>query len=76
MRRATKEFTMCKITVSARIRDYRKINNVSQERFGELVGVSAQAVSKWETDRSYPDITVLPKIADIIGCSVSDFFDN
>ncbi len=56
------------------IRDYRKLNNVSQERFGELVGVSAQAVSKWETNKSYPDITVLPKIAELLGCSVADFF--
>ena len=67
---------MCKITLSAMIREYRKLNNVSQERFGELVGVSAQAVSKWETDKSYPDITVLPRIADVIGCSVSEFFDK
>ena len=67
---------MCKITLSAMIRNWRKQNNVSQERFGELVGVSAQAVSKWETDKSYPDITVLPRIADVIGCSVSDFFDK
>ena len=67
---------MCRITVSARIRDWRKQNNLSQEQFGELVGVSPQAVSKWETDKSYPDITILPKIAELLGCSVNDFFDN
>ncbi|MBE6577546.1 MAG: helix-turn-helix transcriptional regulator [Ruminococcaceae bacterium] len=67
---------MSKITVSSKIREWRKLNNVSQERFGDLVGVSPQAVSKWETDKSYPDITVLPKIAELLGCSVSDFFDS
>lgn len=67
---------MCRITVCARIRDWRKQNNVSQEQFGELIGVSAQAVSKWETGKSYPDITILPRLAELLECSVNDFFDQ
>ena len=67
---------MCKITVSSRIRDWRKQNNVSQEQFGNLVGVSAQAVSKWETNKSFPDIAILPRLANVMGCSVNDFFNE
>ena len=64
-----------KITVGKRIREYRRERRLSQEAFGELVGVSAQAVSKWERELSYPDITVLPILADVIGCMIDAFFE-
>ena len=63
-----------KISISEKIKDYRRKNYLSQEAFGRLVGVSAQAVSKWEKEICYPDITVLPDLADIIGCQIDDFF--
>ena len=43
--------------------------------FGKLLGVSAQAVSKWEREECYPDITFLPEIAALLCCSISDLFD-
>ena len=42
----------------------------TQERLAEMLGVSTAAVSKWETDSSYPDITLLPKLAEVFECSV------
>lgn len=66
---------MKKISISGRIKDYRKSNSLSQKAFGELLGVTPQAVSKWERGNGYPDITFLSDLADILGCSVNDFFE-
>lgn len=62
------------IIIDQKIRDYRKSHKLTQEAFGELLGISPQAVSKWERVECYPDITFLPILADLLGCSVSDFF--
>ena len=67
---------MKKIIVSQKIREYRTVNNISQERLGKMLGVTPQAVSKWERDECYPDITFLPKIAELLKCSVNDFFEK
>ncbi len=48
----------------------RKKHNLTQEQIAEALGVSCQAVSKWETNSSYPDISLLPIIADYFGVSV------
>ena len=65
---------MKKIIVSEKIKEYRRENRLTQEEFGRLLGVSAQAVSKWEREECYPDITFLPDIASLLLCSVCDFF--
>ena len=48
------------IKISDVIRNKRHEMNISQEALGEIFGVTVQAVSKWETGISYPDITMLP----------------
>lgn len=48
----------------------RKKHALTQEQLAEALGVSCQAVSKWETNSSYPDISLLPIIADYFGVSV------
>ena len=63
------------ITIAARIKAYRNKNNLSLKEFGKLIGVSAQAVCKWEQNTCYPDIIFLPHLARILGCRVDDFFD-
>jgi len=67
---------MTKINIAKRIKEYRSIKSVTQEQFGALIGVSAQAISKWEREECYPDITFLPILADILSCSVNDFFEK
>ena len=42
----------------------RKMNNLSQERFAEELGVSRQTISKWETGNVVPDVGMLTSIAD------------
>ena len=52
------------------IKKLRKQRNLTQEQLAEAFGVSCQAISKWETGTSYPDISLLPIIADYFGASV------
>lgn len=52
-------------TLGKRIAAFRKKMGLTQDQLAEKLGLTAQAVSKWENDLSCPDITVLPKLADI-----------
>ena len=65
---------MKKIFVAEKIIEFRRKNQLTQGEFGNLLGVSAQAISKWERGICYPDITFLPILADTLGCTVNDFF--
>ena len=67
---------MKKITIAEKIKKYRLENGLTQRDFGKLLGVSAQAISKWEREECYPDIIFLPEIADILSCKINDFFDT
>lgn len=67
-------FDMKNVIVSEKIKAYRKEKHLTQEEFGKLLGVSAQAISKWERKECYPDITFLPDIASLLCCSVNDLF--
>lgn len=61
-----------KETLGKRIAALRKEKGMTQEQLAEKVGVSAQAVSKWENDISCPDITLLPLLGDLFGVSVDE----
>lgn len=52
------------ICLGETIRNLRISKGITQEKFGYEMGVSAQAVSRWENGATYPDITMLPTIAD------------
>lgn len=52
------------ISLGENIRSLRIARGITQEQFGYEMGVSAQAVSRWENGATYPDITMLPLIAD------------
>ncbi len=57
-------------TLGKRIMQSRKALGLTQDQLAERLGVTAQAVSKWENDQSCPDINSLPKLAEIFGTSV------
>ena len=63
---------MNKIRINEYILNYRKEHGMSQSKFGELLGVSAFAVSKWEREICYPDIFLLPKLSEIFGVSIDE----
>ncbi len=56
-------------TIGKRIAQNRKRLGLTQDALAEKLGVTAQAVSKWENDQSCPDITTLPRLAQIFGIS-------
>ena len=66
----------CRITIAEKIKAYRKENRLSQKEFGRLIGVSAQAVCKWEQNICYPDIIFLPGLARLLECTTDDFFEE
>ena len=49
---------------------YRKLNGLTQEGLGNRLGVTFQAVSKWETGQAMPDISFLPNLAKILQISI------
>ncbi|MBQ3355959.1 MAG: helix-turn-helix transcriptional regulator [Oscillospiraceae bacterium] len=59
-------------TLGDRIKYHRKRLGMTQEQLAERMGVSAQAVSKWENNQSCPDISVLPDLANVFGISVDE----
>ena len=59
-------------TIGNRIAKYRKVKGMTQEALAAEMGVSAQAVSKWETDASCPDISALPQLCKILGITTDE----
>lgn len=59
-------------TLGARIAQQRRNKKLRQEDLAEALGVSAQAVSKWENDISYPDIMLLPKLSEELDISIDE----
>lgn len=58
------------LTLGRRIAQLRRAQGFTQEVLAESLGVTAQAVSKWENDQSCPDIMTLPKLARYLEVSV------
>ena len=59
-------------TLGARIVKYRKEKGMTQETLAEKLGVSPQAVSKWENDVSCPDISLLPQLSRVLGVTTDE----
>ena len=59
-------------TIGSRISQYRKAKSMTQEELAGKLGVSAQAVSKWENDASCPDISLLPQLCRILGITADE----
>ena len=61
--------------IGDRIAHLRKEKGLTQEQLAQELGVSAPAVSKWETDTSYPDITLLCPLARVLGTNVDTLLE-
>lgn len=59
-------------TLGKRIMALRKAAGMTQEQVAERLGVSPQAVSKWENDVSCPDVTMIPRIAQLFNVSTDE----
>ena len=62
------------VVLAENILRYRKIRGLSQRDLAQKMGITFQAVSKWETARSAPDIAFLPIMAEIFECSIDELF--
>ena len=63
-------------TLGSRIAELRRKKNMTQEELAAELGVTAQAVSKWENDLSCPDITLLPQLARLFGVTIDELLGN
>ena len=62
------------MNVGNNIKQLRRQKKLTQVQVAEELGVSYQAVSKWENDISAPDIALLPAIAELFGVSIDTLF--
>ncbi len=62
------------IDIGARIKNLRLGCSMTQEQLASRLGVSAQAVSKWESGTNMPDIQLLPDLSVIFGVSIDELF--
>ena len=63
-------------TLGRRIARLRLAKTATQERLAKELNVSPQAVSKWENDINYPDISLLPNLARFLGVSVDELLSS
>ena len=63
-------------TLGKRIGALRREKGLKQDELAEKLGISPQAVSKWETDQTCPDISLLPTLAKILGVSVDELLSG
>lgn len=64
------------MTLGKRIAMLRRQKGLKQDTLAEVLGVSPQAVSKWENDQTCPDISLLPKLAELLGVSVDELLSG
>lgn len=65
-----------KETIGARMAALRKEKSMKQDELADIMGVSPQAVSKWENDQTYPDILLLSKLAQTLGVTVDELLNG
>lgn len=62
------------IKLGERIKEFRQRNGRTQDALAEELGVTAQAVSRWEKGICYPDMEVIPSIANYFNVSIDELF--
>ena len=63
-------------TIGSRIARLRKEKGMTQEALAEKLGVSSQAVSKWENDLACPDVSLLTTLADVLGVTTDELLSG
>ncbi|MBQ7336043.1 MAG: helix-turn-helix transcriptional regulator [Clostridia bacterium] len=63
-------------TFGRRIAELRHRSGRTQQEVAAAVGVSTQAVSKWERGLSCPDILILDDVASVLGVEIAELFSN
>ncbi|MBO5786342.1 MAG: helix-turn-helix transcriptional regulator [Clostridia bacterium] len=63
------------MNIGSKIRELRKQRGITQEQLATSIGISFQAVSKWENNIALPDITLAPMLASYFGVTMDELFD-
>lgn len=64
------------IKIGAKIKALRKRDDITQEQLAEILGVSNQAISRWESESGYPDIEYITPIANFFNVTIDYLFDH
>lgn len=56
------------------IKQKREALNITQKQLADRLGVERSTVAKWEAGAAFPAAAKLPKLAEVLGCSVADLF--
>lgn len=64
------------MSMGKNIAEFRKRKGFTQEELGQKLGVTNQAVSKWESETSMPDVMMLPRIAEALDVTLDDLFSE
>ena len=64
------------MNIGNNIKQLRQQKNLTQDQVAEKLGVSYQAVSKWENKANTPDLALLPAIAELFGVSIDALFSD
>ncbi len=62
------------LNLGTKIRELRRRDGRTQETLAEALGVTPQAVSRWESGGSYPDMEIMPSIANYFGVTIDALF--
>ena len=62
------------LNLGKKIRELRHRDGITQETLAEVLGVTSQAVSRWESMTSYPDMEIVPSIANYFDISIDELF--
>ena len=63
-----------KLAIGENIRNYRKKNDLTQEALADRLGVTYQSISRWENGTTYPDLELIPAIAEVLAVTVDELF--
>ena len=63
------------VNIGKNIKRLRKEHSLTQAELAKMLGVTCQAVSKWETKANSPDIALIPKIAELFDVSIDELFE-
>lgn len=58
------------------IKRLREAQGKTQKQLADEMGVERSTVAKWETGTAFPRVDKLPKLAEVLGCSVADLFNT
>ena len=62
------------LNLGTKIRELRHRDGRTQEALADALGVTSQAVSRWEANGSYPDMEIIPSIANYFGITIDELF--